>query len=274
MSVAGMAVDERMRAVQLHNKVVVITGGANGIGHALAQRFKHEGARAIAVADLDGAKAAAVAQEIGGLGFHCDVSQEQDIQRVVRETEAVHGPIDLFCSNAGIAIADPDFDNAASAPNAVFERNWGIHVMAHVYAARALLPRMIARGSGYFLNTVSAAGLLSQIGSATYSATKHAAIGFAESLAITHRDHGIKVSVLCPQAVRTAMLGNEPEKSSASVDGIISAETVATAVIAGLAAETFLILPHPIVAEYIQHKSANYDRWLGGMAKLRRKIKQ
>jgi NAD(P)-dependent dehydrogenase (short-subunit alcohol dehydrogenase family) len=261
-----------MGAVQLHNKVIAITGGANGIGFALAKRFKQEGARAIALADIDGAKVAAASQEIGGLGLHCDVACEADIQRVVRDTESAYGPIDLFCSNAGIAVADPDPDNATSAPNALFERNWGIHVMAHVYAARALLPSMIARGSGYFLNTVSAAGLLSQIGSATYSATKHAAIGFAESLAITHRDHGIKVSVLCPQAVRTAMIGDEPEKGSASVDGIISPEEVAAAVVLGLSAEKFLILPHPVVGEYIQRKSADYDRWLGGMAKLRRKL--
>jgi len=192
----------------------------------------------------------------------------------VRETEAAFGPIDLFCSNAGIALPDPDLDNAASASNADFERSWKIHVMAHVYAARALLPQMIKRGAGYFLNTVSAAGLLSQIGSATYSASKHGAIGFAECLAITHRDHGIKVSVLCPQAVRTAMIGSEPEKGSASVDGIISPETVAESVIEGLAAESFLILPHPVVLGYMRRKSEDYDRWLGGMAKLRRKLQQ
>lgn len=259
--------------MRLEHKVIVISGGANGIGHALARRFKAEGAGVIAVADRLGDKAAQVAREIDGLGFHCDVSREEDIRRVIRETEAAAGPIDLFCSNAGIALADPDPDNAASAPNADFERCWGIHVMAHVYAARALLPAMIARGSGYFLNTVSAAGLLSQIGSATYSATKHAAIGFAESLAITHKDHGIKVSVLCPQAVRTAMIGDEPEKGSASVDGIATPEAVADCVVEGLAAEKFLILPHPVVAGYIVRKAADYDRWLGGMAKLRRKLR-
>jgi NAD(P)-dependent dehydrogenase (short-subunit alcohol dehydrogenase family) len=260
--------------MKLENAVVVITGAANGIGYALARRFKDEGARGIALADLDAAKIAVVAKEIGALGFACDVSLEQDIQRVVRETEMAFGPIDLFCSNAGIAIADPDLNNAASAANGDFERSWNIHVMAHVYAARALLPQMIARGSGYFLNTVSAAGLLSQIGSASYSASKHGAIGFAECLAITHRDHGIKVSVLCPQAVRTAMIGNEPEKGSASVDGIITAQAVAEAVIDGLAAERFLILPHPVVTGYMQRKTADYDRWLGGMSKLRRQLQQ
>jgi NAD(P)-dependent dehydrogenase (short-subunit alcohol dehydrogenase family) len=260
--------------MRIDNAVVVITGAANGIGYALAKRFKAQGVRGLALADLDARKIAAVSKEIGALGFACDVSQESDIQRVVRETEAAFGPIDLFCSNAGIGLADPDPNNAASAPDADFQRSWNIHLMAHVYAARALLPQMIARGSGYFLNTVSAAGLLSQIGSATYSASKHAAIGFAECLAITHRDQGIKVSVLCPQAVRTAMIGNEPEKGSASVDGIISPEEVAEAVIEGLAAERFLILPHPVVAGYMQRKTADYDRWLGGMSKLRRKLQQ
>lgn len=259
--------------MQLHDKVVVVTGAANGIGAALARRFKAEGARGIAVADLDGDKAAAVAGELGGLGFKCDVSREADIRTVIAGTEAAYGPIDLFCSNAGIGLGDPDPDNAASSPDADFERNWRIHVMAHIYAARALLPAMMKRGGGYFLNTVSAAGLLSQIGSATYSTTKHAAIGFAEHLAITHKDHGIKVSVLCPQAVRTAMIGNEPEKGSASVDGILTPEQVAEAVVQGLATEQFLILPHPQVREYMQNKTANYDRWLGGMAKLRRKLR-
>jgi NAD(P)-dependent dehydrogenase (short-subunit alcohol dehydrogenase family) len=260
--------------MKVDNKVVVITGGANGIGYALAKRFKAEGARGVAVADIDAVKIGAVSKEIGALGLACDVSKEADIQRVVRATEMEFGPIDLFCSNAGIGLSDPDPNNAASASNDDFERSWNIHVMAHVYASRALLPQMIARGSGYFLNTVSAAGLLSQIGSATYSASKHGAIGFAECLAITHRDQGIKVSVLCPQAVRTAMIGTEPEKGSASVDGIISPEVVADSVIEGLAAETFLILPHPVVLGYMQRKTADYDRWLGGMSKLRRQLQQ
>jgi NAD(P)-dependent dehydrogenase (short-subunit alcohol dehydrogenase family) len=260
--------------MKVENAVVVITGAANGIGYALAKRFKAEGARGIVMADIDAHRLAQSSKEIGALGFACDVSRESDIQHVVRETEKTFGTIDLFCSNAGIALPDPDLNNAASSPNADFERSWNIHVMAHVYAARALLPQMIARGSGYFLNTVSAAGLLSQIGSATYSASKHGAIGFAECLAITHRDQGIKVSVLCPQAVRTAMIGDEPEKGSASVDGIISPDEVAQAVVEGLAAERFLILPHPVVSGYMQRKTADYDRWLRGMSKLRRKLQQ
>ncbi|MBC7982476.1 MAG: SDR family oxidoreductase [Candidatus Obscuribacterales bacterium] len=260
--------------MQLINKVIVVTGGANGIGLALARRFKQEGARHITVADLDGDKVQVAAKELGGLGIKCDVSREDNIRDVVAQTEKAAGPIDLFCSNAGIAVSDPDFENAVSAPDAEWERNWRIHVMAHVYAARAVLPSMIARKQGYLLNTVSAAGLLSQIGSGTYSATKHAAIGFAEHLAITHKDHGIKVSVLCPQAVRTAMLGNSESDAgkSAAVDGVLTPEQVAETVVQGLAAESFLILPHPQVAQYMLKKASEYDRWIGGMAKLRRSM--
>jgi NAD(P)-dependent dehydrogenase (short-subunit alcohol dehydrogenase family) len=258
--------------MQITDKVIVITGGANGIGLALARRFKQAGAKHITVADLDGDKVSAAAKELGCLGVKCDVSREEDIRDVVAQTEKAAGPIDLFCSNAGIAVSDPDFEFAVSAPDAVWERNWRIHVMAHVYAARAVLPGMIARKQGYLLNTVSAAGLLSQIGSGTYSTTKHAAIGFAEHLAITHKDHGVKVSVLCPQAVRTAMLGNSESDAgkSAAVDGVLTPEQVAECVLQGIEKETFLILPHPQVAQYILKKASEYDRWIGGMAKLRR----
>jgi len=260
--------------MHITDKVIVVTGGANGIGLALARRFKQEGAKHITIADLDGDKVRAAAKELGALGIKCDVAREEDIKNVVAQTEQAAGPIDLFCSNAGIAVSDPDFNNAASAPDAVWEKNWRIHVMAHVYAARAVLPSMIARKQGYLLNTVSAAGLLSQIGSGTYSATKHAAIGFAEHLAITHKDDGIKVSVLCPQAVRTAMLGDSENDAgkSAAVDGVITPEQVADAVVIGLQEESFLILPHPQVLGYMQKKTADYNRWIGGMAKLRRSM--
>lgn len=259
--------------MNVRDKVIIVTGGANGIGLALAKRFKQEGAKHITIADLDGDKVQAAAKEIGALGVKCDVAREDDIKNVVAQTERI-GPVDLFCSNAGIAMSDPDFENAASAPDAAWEKNWRIHVMAHVYAARAVLPGMIARQQGYFLNTASAAGLLSQIGSGTYSATKHAAVGFAEHLAITHKDHGIKVSVLCPQAVRTAMLGDKEndEGKSAAVDGVLTPEQVAEAVVQGLQNETFLILPHPQVLGYMQKKTADYNRWIGGMAKLRRSM--
>jgi NAD(P)-dependent dehydrogenase (short-subunit alcohol dehydrogenase family) len=255
--------------MDIKDKIVAVTGGGGGIGRALAEVFSRAGARHVVVADLDGAAAESVARAIGGSSFTCDVSREADITRIVSETEKSIGPIDLFCSNAGILPINPDPENAASSPNGDWQRAWEVNVMAHVYAARALLPAMIARRSGYFLNTVSAAGLLSQIGSAAYATTKHAAIGFAENLALTHKDHGIKVSVLCPQAVGTKMIEGKP-MNGADVDGILSAEQVAGITIAGIMSESFLILPHPNVAKYYAAKSENYDRWLGGMAKLRR----
>ncbi|MDB5451833.1 MAG: short-chain dehydrogenase, partial [Caulobacteraceae bacterium] len=189
---------------------------------------------------------------------------------LARMAEQRFGRIDLFCSNAGVSVRDADLENAASSPDEGWALGWGVNVMAHVYAARACLPGMIARGEGYFLNTVSAAGLLSQIGSAIYSTTKHAAVGFAESLAITHREHGIGVSILCPQAVDTPMLGGA--RGSQSVDGVLSAEAVADAVVEGLDLESFLILPHPQVVTYMQRKTADYDRWIRGMARLREQV--
>ncbi|MBV9828327.1 MAG: SDR family NAD(P)-dependent oxidoreductase [Alphaproteobacteria bacterium] len=257
--------------MKVSGQVVVVTGGAQGIGRALCERFAAEGAKAVIVADIEKRGAEAVAAAIGGNGIACDVSSEAEIIRLVDETESSHGPIGLFCSNAGIARFDPDPANIASASNADWERSWAVNVMAHVYAARALVPRMAARGSGYLLNTVSAAGLLSQIGGAAYATTKHAALGFAECLAIGHRDQGIRVSVLCPQGVDTPMLRSLPS-SAPAVDGVLSAEAVADAVIAGLDAEQFLILPHPQVAGYIRRKVEDYDRWLAGMRRLRDRL--
>jgi NAD(P)-dependent dehydrogenase (short-subunit alcohol dehydrogenase family) len=258
--------------MDISGKIVVVTGAGSGIGRELALRAASLGATHIACADLNGAAAQATATAIGAraVAYRVDVAHEADIQHLVHETEQ-HGPIGLFCSNAGIISADPDFDNAASQPDDSWQRSWDVHVMAHVYAARALLPLMIARRSGYFLNTVSAAGLLSQIGSAVYSTTKHAAIGFAESLAIASKDHGIGVSVLCPQGVATGMTQGA-FFSGADVDGVLTAEQCVDAAIEGLRKETFVILPHPKVADYMKAKAENYDRWIGGMAKLRRRI--
>jgi NAD(P)-dependent dehydrogenase (short-subunit alcohol dehydrogenase family) len=191
---------------------------------------------------------------------------------MVAAVEADQGRIDLFCSNAGVGDGDPDINNAVSSPDAVWNRAWGVNVMAHVHAARAVLPGMIARGEGYLLNTVSAAGLLSQIGGAVYSTTKHAAVGLAESLAITHGDQGIKVSILCPQGVDTAMLRAGGSGSPQSLDGVLTPAEAADHVIAGLEAERFLILPHAEVLTYMQRKTADYDRWLGGMRRLRAKV--
>ena len=250
--------------MNLRDKIVVITGAASGIGRALARRFAAEGARAVVAVDLDRDGVAALAQEIGGVAMAADVALEPDIQRIVRETEDRFGRIDLFCSNAGIL-----FLGGVETPNQQWQKIWDVNLMAHVYAARAVLPGMLARGQGYILNTASAAGLLSQIGSATYSVTKHAAIGFAEWLSITHGDQGIKVSVLCPQAVRTNMTAGTKDGGVAGVDGMIEPEQVADCVIEALGQERFLILPHPQVAEYLRRKTADYDRWLSGMRRLK-----
>lgn len=253
-------------------KIIIVTGGGAGIGAAMAKRFAAAGAAKIVVADLDGAAAKAVADSIGAEHAAIDVRDEAAIKALVAKVQGAHGPIDLFCSNAGVGGGDADRGNAASSPNADWTRAWEVNVMAHVYAARAVLPSMIERKSGYILNTVSAAGLLNQIGSAVYSTTKHAAVGFAESLAITHGDQGIKVSILCPQGVDTAMLraGGSADQPQ-NLDGVLTPEAVADAVIEGLAAETFLILPHPKVTTYMQRKTGDYDRWLGGMRRLRAK---
>ncbi len=248
--------------MQLTDKVIAITGGGKGIGRALARRFAREGARHIAVADVDLPNARAVAQEIGGSAHRVDVGNESEIVAFIDAMEKTHGPIDLFCSNAGIGAG-----KGLDAPDDVWQKMLDVNLMAHVYAARHLVPRMIARGGGYLLNTASAAGLLSQIGSVTYTVTKHAAVGLAEWIALTHGHQGIKVSVLCPQAVRTDMIaGNEGDV--ASVNGIMEPEEVAEAVVRGLAEEKFLILPHTEVIEYMQRKVADRDRWITGMNRL------
>ena len=249
--------------MQVRDKVVVVTGGASGIGRALAQRFTAEGARKVVVADLNEAGIAAVAKEIGGIAVPTNVGVEGDVINLVKTAESKAGSIDLFCSNAGIAVYG-DLGNS----NEEWQRVWDVNLMSHVYAARAVVPGMIERGSGYLLNTASAAGLLSQIGSSTYAVTKHAAVGFAEWLSITYGNRGIKVSLLCPQAVRTAMTAGLDGGGVAGVDGMIEPEELVDAVIETLAAERFLCLPHPQVLEYMQRKTGDYDRWLNGMRRL------
>jgi NAD(P)-dependent dehydrogenase (short-subunit alcohol dehydrogenase family) len=255
--------------MKVTGKVVVVTGGASGIGAALCRRFAAEGARAVVVSDFNGDGARAVAAEIGGLAIPTDVRVEAEIVSLVAQTVERFGQIDLFCSNAGIAIGGGE-----EASNADWQRIWEVNTMAHVYAARAVLPAMLARGEGYLLNTASAAGLLTQADSAPYSVTKHAAVAFAEWLAIAYGDRGIRVSCLCPQGVRTPMLmaaGRREGVGGFLQDGSISPEELAEAVVAGLAEEKFLILPHPEVAEYMRRKTGDYDRWLRGMRRFRAK---
>lgn len=248
--------------MKLQDKVAVITGAASGIGRAMAKRFTQEGARQLVIADINAEPLAEVADEIGALAIPVDVSKEEDIINLVRTAEKEFGRIDLLCSNAGIGLG-----GGVEVDNEGWQRIWEINVMAHVYAARAALPAMIARGEGYLLNTASAAGLLSQIGSAPYAVTKHAAVSLAEWLSITHGDQGIKVSVLCPQAVRTAMTAGN-EDGVASVNGMIEPEQLCDTVIEALDEERFLVLPHPEVLTYIQRKANDYDRWLKGMRRL------
>jgi NAD(P)-dependent dehydrogenase (short-subunit alcohol dehydrogenase family) len=251
---------------------VVVTGGAAGIGRALAERFHREGAKAVIVADIDGAGAEDAARAIGGAAFACDVGAEADVIRLIDETERRFGPIDLYCSNAGIFGTADAPGNVAAAPDEAWARAWAVNVMGHVHAARALVPRMRARGGGAFLLTVSAAGLLSQIGNSIYSTTKHAALGFAESLAIAHRDDGIRVFALCPQGVDTDLL-REAGDGPQNLDGVLTPDEVAASVVEALERESFLILPHPQVAEYLLRKATSYDRWIAGMAKLKRALR-
>lgn len=241
--------------MQIAGKVIVVTGAAQGIGRALVERFCVEGAAKVVVADISAQGAADTAGLVGGLAFACDVSQADEVQKMVDRVEAEVGPIDLYCSNAGVLEHDPDIDNAASAPDGAWLRSWNVNVMGHVHAARALLPYWKQRQSGHFLATVSAAGLLTQVGSAPYSVTKHAALAFCESLAITHRDDGIRVSALCPQAVETPMIRGASGREPAFADGVLSPHAVADAVVQGLAAERFLILPHPAVEAYFKKKA-------------------
>jgi NAD(P)-dependent dehydrogenase (short-subunit alcohol dehydrogenase family) len=260
--------------MQVAGKVIVVTGGANGIGQALCETFHRAGAGKIVVADLDHGRAEKVASATGGAAFKCDVGQERDIKHVIEETERQFGPIGLFCSNAGIGGGfDPVTENVGGQSDEPWMRSWAIHVMAHVYAARHLVPRMKARGGGYFLNTISAAGLLSQVGSPPYSTTKHAAVGFAESLAIAHKAHNIRVSILCPQGVDTNMLRSIP-KGPQSGDGDLTPEQVAQDALKGIERETFLILPHPQVLGYMRRKTDDYDRWIGGMAKIQARMRE
>jgi NAD(P)-dependent dehydrogenase (short-subunit alcohol dehydrogenase family) len=247
--------------------IAVVTGGANGIGEALCRRFAAEGAAGIVVADAD-PRAESIAGELGASAVVADVSREAGVQAIVDHACRAFGRIDLFCSNAGIFT--PGGERVSDAE---WDRIWRVNVVAHVYAARAVVPRMIGAGGGYLLQTASAAGLLTQIGSAPYAVTKHAAVAFAEWLAITYGDQGLKVSCLCPQGVRTRMLDEADGPARAFVAATaIDPARVADVVVEGLRAERFLILPHPEVGEYFRRKADDYDRWLRGMRRLQRQM--
>lgn len=257
--------------MEISGKVAVVTGGGSGIGKALATRFVAEGAKGVVVADMNGDNAAAVASELGErcVAVTADVTKEADVQAIVARAEEAFGPVDVFCSNAGIGGG-----GGIEAADEVWAATWGVHVLAHVYAARAVVPGMIERGSGYLVNTASAAGLLTNLGNAPYSVTKHAAVAFAEWLSITYGDRGVRVSCLCPQGVRTPMLLGGLDQSDAAASAVLAAggmvepEDVAEAVVQTMREERFLVLPHPEVAEYLRRKADDPDRWLGGMRRV------
>jgi NAD(P)-dependent dehydrogenase (short-subunit alcohol dehydrogenase family) len=258
--------------MELRDRVAVVTGGANGIGRALVERFAAERARGVVVADLDERGVADAVARLGdsGLGVTVDVGRADDIAALVDRTIERFGQIDLFCSNAGLGGG-----GGIDAPDDEWQRLWDVNVMAHVHAARAVLPPMLERGEGYLLHTASAAGLLTNIGNASYSVTKHAVVALAEWLSVTYGDRGIAVSCLCPQGVRTQLLLDAMDDPAGAVvisQGVIEPEAVADAVIAGLADQRFLILPHPEVADYWRHKANDPDRWLAGMRRLQGQV--
>jgi NAD(P)-dependent dehydrogenase (short-subunit alcohol dehydrogenase family) len=253
--------------LNVRDRVVIVTGGGSGIGAALARRFAAEEPRGLVIGDLDLVAARAVATEIGADAVQVDVSDPDSNDALIDQTEGHYGPIDLFCANAGIGFAGDE-----QTPPERWDFMWQVNLMSHVHAARRLLPAWLARGEGYFLSTASAAGLLTNLKAAQYSVTKHAAVSFAEWLAITYGDRGIKVSCLCPMGVKTPLLDSADEFHALLDPLAIEPEQVAEAVVEGLAAERFLILPHPEVAQFFQNKANDYDRWIGGMRKLQRAV--
>lgn len=255
--------------MHIRDKIIVVTGAGSGIGKALVAKFIEEGAKTVVGVDINADTAEQTAAEFGCVAMSADVTKEDDVKRIIEDTEKNIGPIDLFCSNAGVAAGASE-----QSSNDEWQFSWDVNVMSHVYAARHLVPRMIQRGGGYFLNTASAAGLLNQIGGAAYGTTKHAAVGFAEWLALTYAHQGIKVSMLCPQAVRTAMTANTEDQATkaASGDGMMEPAQLADIVVDHLEREAFLILTHEEVKVYMQRKTSDYDRWIGGMNRLLQKL--
>ena len=255
--------------MEIKDKIIVVTGAGSGIGKALVEKFIAEGAKTVVGVDINVDTAQKTAAELGCVAMSADVAKEDDVRRVIEDTENTIGPIDLFCSNAGVAAGASE-----QSANVEWELCWDVNVMSHVYAARHLVPRMLERGHGYFLNTASAAGLLNQIGGAAYGVTKHAAVGFSEWLALTYAHQGIKVSLLCPQAVRTAMTADADDQGTkaASGDGMMEPAQLADIVVEHLRREDFLILTHEEVKTYMQRKTADYNRWISGMNRLFQKL--
>ncbi|MGI9667372.1 MAG: SDR family oxidoreductase [Acidimicrobiia bacterium] len=255
----------------INGKTAVVTGGASGIGEAIARRFAEDGASHIVVIDRDADRAQAVAADIGGTSAVLDVADPDATHEVFKRIEATIAPIDVACLNAGVAI-DGSFD----APDSEWTTAWDVNVMAHVFAARELVPGMIARGGGYIITTASAAGLLTNIGAAPYAVTKHAAVAFSEWLAVTYGRRGLAVSCLCPQFVDTPMLDVFGASSDTMRDWVtdlaIRPDDVADAVVEAMHEERFLVLPHPEVGDYFRHKATDYDRWIGGMQGLQSKM--
>lgn len=255
--------------MQIQGKTALVTGAGRGIGRAVCRELMRRGAAGVVVADLDGDLAHATAAELGGLGLQCDVADAEAVTAAVAAAERHYGRLDLLFSNAGFGAATLDLDDALSASDATWQRMWDVHVMAHVRACRAALPGMLERGSGCLVNVASAAGLLNQTGDTPYSATKHAAVALAESLAITYGDRGIQVSVVCPQYVATAIIGASEDTAPGSLPGVLTVDQAANAIGDGIEQARFLILTHPEVLGFFQRKASDYDRWLGGMRRLR-----
>jgi NAD(P)-dependent dehydrogenase (short-subunit alcohol dehydrogenase family) len=253
--------------LNLTDRVIVVTGAASGIGAAMARRFSAERPRALIVADLDFESAQRVADEIHATALEVDVADPGSNDRLIDHTEEMFGPIDLFCANAGIGFAGDE-----QTPPELWDKMWHVNLMAHVHAARKLIPGWVARGEGYFLSTASAAGLLTNLKAAEYSVTKHAAVAFAEWLSVTYGDRGVKVSCLCPMGVKTPFLDAATEFHELLDPYALEPDEVADVVVAGLADESFLILPHPDVERFFQNKANDYDRWIEGMRKLQRSV--
>jgi NAD(P)-dependent dehydrogenase (short-subunit alcohol dehydrogenase family) len=252
--------------MNLQGRVIIVTGGGSGIGRALCQCFAAEDPEAVVVADINRDAAEAVATEVKGRAVLADVSIERDVRALVGRTIEACGRIDVYCSNAGIA-----FGGGPEAADEAWGQSWDVNVMAHVYAARAVLPAMLERREGYIVGTVSAAGLLNHVLAAPYAATKAAALSFFEWLSIAYGDQGIRVSAICPQGVKTPMLALGGEGGFLQ-DGALEPEDVARAVVKGMQDEAFLVLPHPEVSGYFQRKATDYDRWLRGMRRLRHRV--